>query len=59
MAPGRLPKPPTMAAAKALMPMKPMFGSITPPGASTPAQAASTAASAQTKPKTRLTGMPT
>ena len=59
MAPGRLPKPPTTAAGKALSPTKPMLACTKVIGASSsPATAATIAASAQTIEFSRRTGMP-
>ena len=59
MAPGKLPNPPTIAAANALMPTKPMFWSIRLMGASSnPATAEIAAAMPHTKDVTRFTGTP-
>jgi len=57
--PSRLPKPPTTAAANALMPRKPMLGSTSDTGySSTPAIVATMADSAQISELMRFTGMP-
>ena len=59
MAPGRLPKPPTMAAANALMPTRPIAGSISAMGATnTPAVAEMAAEMPHTRDVTRFTGTP-
>ncbi|MNT93047.1 hypothetical protein D3C72_2344300 [compost metagenome] len=59
MAPGRLPKPPTTAAGKALSPISPMLACTKVMGAnSSPATAATAAASPQARPLRRCTGMP-